>query len=77
MSKETADDPTDTADTPEPGETPDPGYESQIAYDVEVAKSNGSEVDVHLDRAFKVLGTATDHADDRGDGDQDGGSEGD
>jgi cytoskeletal protein RodZ len=45
------------ADTPEPGDTPDPAYESQIAYDVEVTKADGTVVDVHLDKAFKVLGT--------------------
>jgi hypothetical protein len=45
------------ADTPEPGDTPDPAYASQIAYSVEVAKTDGSVVDVQLDKAFKVLGT--------------------
>ena len=34
-----------------------PAYESKIAYDVEVTKADGSVVDVHLDKAFKVLGT--------------------
>lgn len=52
-----ADDRGEAADKPEPGDHPDPAYESRIAYDVEVTKADGSEVDVHLDKAFKVLGT--------------------
>jgi hypothetical protein len=51
------------ADTPEPGDTPDPAYQSQIAYDVEVAKSDGTAVTVHLDKAFAVLGTTKEEAD--------------
>lgn len=50
-------DPADGADKPQKGETPDPAYESKIAYDVEVTKADGSVVDVHLDKAFGVLGT--------------------
>lgn len=38
-------------------------------YEVEVTLSEGSQVDVHLDRAFNVLTTAADHD---GKGDQDG-----
>ena len=30
-------------------------------YEVEVAKDDGSQVDVHLDKNFNVLGTPTDH----------------
>ncbi len=51
-------------DTPEPGDTPDPAYESQIAFDVEVAKTDGTVVDVHLDKAFSVLGTTATDAED-------------
>jgi hypothetical protein len=38
-------------------------------YEVEVTRSDGSQVDVHLDRDFKVLGQL---ADEDGSGDQDG-----
>jgi hypothetical protein len=55
------------ADAPEKGETPDPAYESQIAYDVEVTKADGSVVDVHLDKQFKVLGTEKAHQNSGGD----------
>jgi hypothetical protein len=58
--KEAQDDPAGKGDKPEPGDQPDPSYESRIAYDVEVAKTDGSQVDVHLDKAFHVLGTTTD-----------------
>jgi hypothetical protein len=50
-------------DKPEAGDTPDPAYQSQIAYDVEVTKADGTQVSVHLDKAFKVLGVATEKAD--------------
>jgi hypothetical protein len=30
-------------------------------YEVEVTKNDGSQVDVHLDKNFNVLGTLTDH----------------
>ena len=30
-------------------------------YEVEVTKDDGSQVDVHLDRNFNVLGTPADH----------------
>jgi hypothetical protein len=50
------------ADTPEPGDTPDPAYQSKIAYDVEVTKTDGSAVTVHLDKAFAVLGTTKEDA---------------
>ena len=30
-------------------------------YEVEVTRDDGSQVDVHLDREFNVLGTPTDH----------------
>ena len=43
-------------DKPEAGDTPDPAYESKIAYDVEVTKTDGTQVTVHLDKAFQVLG---------------------
>ncbi|WP_026910358.1 hypothetical protein [Patulibacter minatonensis] len=69
----------DKTDKPEKGDTHDPAYESRIAYDVEVTKTDGGVVDVHLDKAFKVLGTEkADHGDhgdqgsqgaDQGDGD--------
>ena len=36
------------------------------AYEVEVTRSDGTQVDVHLDRSFKVLGSAADDDDDRG-----------
>jgi len=45
------------ADAPEKGDTPDPAYEQSIAYDVEVTKADGSVTDVHLDKAFNLLGT--------------------
>lgn len=45
------------ADRPEKGDTPDPAYEQRIAYDVEVTKADGSQVEVHLDKSFNVLGT--------------------
>jgi hypothetical protein len=38
-------------------------------YEVEVTRADGSQVDVHLDRDFHVLGTKADHD---GPGDQDG-----
>jgi hypothetical protein len=41
----------------EPKDEADPAYQSRIAYSVEVTKSDGSAVDVHLDKQFKVLGT--------------------
>lgn len=47
----------DKAEKPDPGEKADPAYESQIAYDAEVTKADGSVVDVHMDKAFKVLGS--------------------
>lgn len=50
-------DPAGGSDKPEKGEAPDPAYEQRIAYDVEVTKTDGREVDVHLDRSFHVLGT--------------------
>jgi uncharacterized membrane protein YkoI len=50
-------------DKPEAGDTPDPAYQSQIAYDVEVTKADGTQVSVNLDKAFKVLGVATEKAD--------------
>ncbi len=56
VSRETPD-PTDKQDTPEPGDKADPAYERNIAYDVEVTKADGSVVDVHLDKTFKVLGS--------------------
>ena len=34
------------------------------AYEVEVTRADGSQVDVHLDKDFKVLNTAADHEDD-------------
>lgn len=66
-SAEQADDPADkSTDKPEAGDTPDPAYESKIAFDVEVTKTDGSVVDVHLDKGFNVLGT---EKADTGDGD--------
>jgi hypothetical protein len=38
-------------------------------YEVEVTRADGSQIDVHLDRDFHVLGTQADHD---GPGDQDG-----
>lgn len=66
VSAETQDDNGDAAeaDTPEPGDTADPAYESKIAYDVEVTKTDGTVVDVHLDKAFSVLGTTNADAED-------------
>jgi hypothetical protein len=49
-------------DKPEAGDTPDPAYESKIAYDVEVTKTDGTQVTVHLDKAFQVLGVETEQA---------------
>ena len=34
------------------------------AYEVEVTRADGSQVDVHLDEDFNVLGTKADHEDD-------------
>jgi uncharacterized membrane protein YkoI len=34
------------------------------AYEVEVTRDDGSQVDVHLDDSFHVLGTKADHEDD-------------
>jgi uncharacterized membrane protein YkoI len=31
------------------------------AYEVEITRADGSQVDVHLDKGFKVLGSAGDH----------------
>lgn len=59
------------ADKPEKGEKADPAYEAQIAYDVEVTKADGSVVDVHLDKAFTVLGTEAGDQE-RGADDEDG-----
>ncbi len=43
-------------------------------YEVEVAKDDGSQVDVHLDNNFHVLGTPTDHeGPENGDTPDDGG----
>jgi uncharacterized membrane protein YkoI len=53
----------DRAEKPDAGEPADPAYEAQIAYDVEVTKADGSAVDVHLDKAFTVLGTSAAHQD--------------
>ena len=45
------------------------------AYEVEVTRSDGTQVDVHLDKQFKVLNSATDKeesgADDAGESDDD------
>lgn len=57
VSAEAPDPAGEKAEKPEKGERPDPAYEQQIAYDVEVTKDDGSAVDVHLDKAFNVLGT--------------------
>jgi hypothetical protein len=63
---EEADDPKEAvnpkeADDPkeanEPKDQADPAYQAAIAYSVEVTKADGSAVDVHLDKQFKVLGT--------------------
>lgn len=59
------------ADAPEPGDTADPAYEAKTAYEVEVTKADGSQVDVHLDRSFHVLGNQVDHADGPEDGEDD------
>jgi hypothetical protein len=40
-------------------------------YEIEVTLEDGSQVDVHLDRGFHVIGDETDHGDDAG-GDDDG-----
>ena len=37
--------------------------DEQGAYEIEVTKPGGSQVDVHLDRAFNVIGTEADEAD--------------
>lgn len=59
LSAERPDDvrPGEATDAPEPGDHADPAYEAKIAFDVEVTKADGTIVDVHLDRAFGVLGT--------------------
>ncbi len=62
VDSETAD-PNEKADTPEKGETPDPAYEKNAAFQVEVTKADGSDVEVYLDKGFKVLGTQADKAD--------------
>ena len=43
------------------------------AYEVEVTRADGSQVDVHLDKSFNVLGSAgdSDHGGDNESGDQD------
>jgi hypothetical protein len=62
VSSEKADpnEPKEAAEPKDDGEPADPAYQAQIAYDVEVAKADGSSVDVHLDKQFSVLGTETD-----------------
>jgi hypothetical protein len=47
----------DANEKPDAGEPAAPAYQSQIAWTVEVTKADGSAVDVHLDKDFKVLGT--------------------
>jgi len=39
------------------------------AYEVEVTSADGSQVDVHLDEAFNVIGSEADHEGDGGDDD--------
>lgn len=41
------------------------------AYEVEVTQAGGKQVDVHLDRSFKVLGAADDGGEDEGDAEDD------
>jgi hypothetical protein len=53
----------DNSDATEKTDAADPAYESKIAYDVDVTKSGGATVTVHLDRAFDVLGITKDEAD--------------
>jgi uncharacterized membrane protein YkoI len=43
-------------------------------YEVEVTKSDGSQVDVQLDKGFNVVGSAADH-EDSGGADDDGGAD--
>jgi len=44
--------------------------DEQGAYEVEVTKADGSEVDVHLDKSFAVIGSETDKPDsEQSDGD--------
>ena len=72
-------DASDKAEQPDKGEQADPTYEAQVAYDVEVTKADGSVVDVHLDKQFKVLGTEAGDQEkgrDAGDKEQDGEHEG-
>ena len=47
----------DKADKPEKDDKADPAFEKNAAYSVEIAKADGSVVDVSLDSSFKVLGT--------------------
>jgi hypothetical protein len=48
--------------------------EGSAAYEVEIRRSDGSQVEVQLDRNFKVIGTEND---DDGPNDNDGGAEDD
>ena len=46
------------------------------AYEVEVTRADGSQVDVHLDRSFKVIDSSADGAGDQGEsGDQNDGGD--
>jgi hypothetical protein len=47
----------DASEPKDANEPADPAYQDAIAYAVEVTKADGSVVDVHLDKQFKVLGT--------------------
>lgn len=42
------------------------------AYEVEVRRADGSQVDVHLDKDFGVIGSADDGKDDEGGGEDEG-----
>jgi hypothetical protein len=62
VSSETGDaneakDPNEAKEPKDANEPADPAYQDRIAYAVEVTKADGSAVDVHLDKQFKVLGT--------------------
>lgn len=59
-------DPNEAADKPEKGEKPDPAFEKNAAYSVEITKTDGSVVDVSLDKSFKVLGTQAAEQGDQG-----------
>jgi hypothetical protein len=64
-----ANDPKEATEPKDANEPADPAYQDRIAYAVEVTRSDGSAVDVHLDKQFKVLGTEKAQQGEHGPGD--------